>query len=117
MDERTGRRVFFNSVIAAFTGWNDSRLERRRLGVWLFVCPCSCFLEECGRGGRGAWRLQPREQACAKGSRTLYGRERGSLRLEEGRGLSILSEASWFRMLLPLEAKDILIVDNGSAFR
>ncbi|CAE7258055.1 unnamed protein product [Symbiodinium sp. KB8] len=25
MDERTGRRVFFNSVIAAFTGWNDSR--------------------------------------------------------------------------------------------
>ncbi|CAE7190995.1 unnamed protein product [Symbiodinium pilosum] len=25
VDERTGRRVFFNSVIAAFTGWNDSR--------------------------------------------------------------------------------------------
>ena len=28
MDERTGRRVFFNSVIAAFTGWNDSRHEK-----------------------------------------------------------------------------------------
>jgi len=25
MDERTGKQVFFNSVIAAYTGWNDSR--------------------------------------------------------------------------------------------
>merc|ERR1719401_3134538 len=24
-DSRTGRKVFFNSVVAAFTGWNDSR--------------------------------------------------------------------------------------------
>mmetsp|Transcript_11982 Transcript_11982/g.21195 ORF Transcript_11982/g.21195 Transcript_11982/m.21195 type:complete len:746 (-) Transcript_11982:53-2290(-) len=24
-DERTGRHVFFNSIVAAFTGWNDSR--------------------------------------------------------------------------------------------
>jgi len=25
MDSRTGRKIFFNSVVAAFTGWNDSR--------------------------------------------------------------------------------------------
>ena len=47
----------------------------------------------------------------------------GGLRLEEGCGLSKLCQSrvqgSLFRMLfqLLLEAKDILIVDNGSAFR
>merc|ERR1719497_138582 len=24
-DDRTGKQVFFNSVVAAYTGWNDSR--------------------------------------------------------------------------------------------
>ena len=27
LDERTGKKTWFNSVIAAFTGWEDSRNE------------------------------------------------------------------------------------------
>ena len=33
LDERTGMRVFFNSMVAAYTGWQDSRNEASRAVV------------------------------------------------------------------------------------
>jgi len=32
-DSRTGKRMFFNSMVAAFTGWNDARNEGRKAVV------------------------------------------------------------------------------------
>jgi len=34
LDQRTGKKVFFNSMVAAFTGWQDSLNDRRKAVVF-----------------------------------------------------------------------------------
>ena len=50
MDERTGMKTFFNAIIAAYTGWTDSRNDPRKAVCMANGEPMNCAILEATAG-------------------------------------------------------------------